>query len=127
MRYKTLKAYINRVISLLKESGLYRPGLEPHIIALATALRNLDKINADIGTIESCTYPEKTAYGVRIQENPLFGMAGKQLAAIARAAKPMGLDFSKLLADTEDDPLVELTQRLAAGDAGNQEIIRPKE
>lgn len=126
MAKKTLNFYMRKIKALLKDNGIYKSGLEPHIIALATALRNLDKINAEIDVIEHCVYIEQTAYGKRVQENPLFGMASKQLAAIARAAKPLGLDCGKLLADDDDDPLVELTQRLT-GDAEEPQIIKPRE
>ena len=121
---KNLIYYRKKIVALLKGSDIYKPGLEPHILALATALRNLDKINADIDNIEHCVYTEKTAYGTRIQENPLFGMAGKQLAAISRAAKPLGLDSDKLLTGIESDPLVELTKEML-GMRENTDIIKP--
>lgn len=93
-------------------------------MAMATALRNLDKINADIDDTVHCVYTEKTAYGTRIQENPLFNMAGKQLAAISRAAKSLGLDCDKLLIDMDDDPLVDLTKQLNETQADG-ETIKP--
>lgn len=123
---KTLDHYRKKIIALLSQSGQYKPGLSPHILALATAMRNLERINADLDNLESCTYPEKTAYGTRIQENPLFGMAHKQMQAIARAAKPLGLDCDKLMNDTESDPLVELTDKLIDKEGKSPEIVKPR-
>lgn len=124
MKKKPLSFYKKKVIALLREAGLLKAGLEPTIYAMATAWWNLESINADIAELNHCVYSEKTAYGTRIQKNPLYDLAKDQLRWMLVSAKQLGLECSKLMLDEDEDPLVNLTKQITAINK-DDDIIKP--
>lgn len=110
---KTIEQYRKEIKRQLKASGTYKSGLDMQILSLASALRNLDMANAQIDGLTETTVLEKTRYGEKLAPHPVFKIAKESQELITRQMKILGLTAEELAGGTEDDPLADLTKKLA--------------
>ena len=110
---KTVNEYKTEIVKVLKANKLYSKGLDMQVVSLASALRNLDMANDQIDTLTETTVLEKTRYGEKLAPHPEFKIAKEAQELVTREMKALGLTAEDLAGEVEDDPLVDLTKRLA--------------
>lgn len=110
---KTVNEYKAEIVKVLKANKLYSKGLDMQVVSLASALRNLDMANDQIDTLTETTVLEKTRYGEKLAPHPVFKIAKEAQELVTRQMKALGLTAEDLAGEVEDDPLVDLTKRLA--------------
>lgn len=110
---KTVNEYKTEIVKVLKANKLYSKGLDMQVVSLASALRNLDMANDQIDTLTETTVLEKTRYGEKLAPHPVFKIAKEAQELVTRQMKALGLTAEDLAGEVEDDPLVDLTKRLA--------------
>jgi hypothetical protein len=110
---KTVNDYKTEIIKVLKAHKLYSKGLDMQVISLASALRNLEMANDQIDTLTETTVWEKTRYGEKLAPHPVFKIAKEAQELVTRQMKALGLTAEDLAGEVEDDPLVNLTKKLA--------------
>ena len=110
---KTVNEYMTEIVKVLKANKLYSKGLDMQVVSLASALRNLDMANDQIDTLTETTVLEKTRYGEKLAPHPVFKIAKEAQELVTRQMKALGLTAEDLAGEVEDDPLVDLTKRLA--------------
>lgn len=123
---KTIEQYRKEIKRQLKASGTYKSGLDMQILSLASALRNLDMANAQIDGLKETTVLEKTRYGEKLAPHPVFKIAKESQELITRQMKILGLTAEELAGGTEDDPLADLTKKLAKK-RQKPTILKPRE
>lgn len=110
---KTVNEYKTEIVKVLKANKLYSKGLDMQVVSLASALRNLDMANDQIDTLTETTVLEKTRYGEKLAPHPVFKIAKEAQELVTRQMKALGLTAEDLAGEVEDDPLVNLTKKLA--------------
>lgn len=110
---KTVNKYVKEITKTLKANKVYSRGLDMQILSLASAMRNLDMSNEQIDKLTEVTVWETTRYGKKIAPHPAFKVAKEAQELVTRQMKVLGLTVEGLAGNTEDDPLVELTKKLA--------------
>lgn len=110
---KTVNEYTKEITKMLKANKTYSRGLDMQILSLASAMRNLDMSNEQIDKLTEVTVWETTRYGKKIAPHPAFKVAKEAQELVTRQMKVLGLTVEGLAGNTEDDPLVELTKKLA--------------
>jgi len=110
---KTVNKYVKEITKTLKANKVYSRGLDMQILSLASAMRNLDMSNDQIDKLTEVTVWETTRYGKKIAPHPAFKVAKEAQELVTRQMKVLGLTVEGLAGNTEDDPLVELTKKLA--------------
>lgn len=121
---KTVENYKKGIIKVLKAHKLYSKGLDMQVISLASAMRNLEMANEQIDGLTETTVLEKTRYGEKLAPHPVFKIAKEAQELITRQMKVLGLTAEDLTGDVEDDPLTDLTKKLAKKHAQPM-IIKP--
>lgn len=121
---KTVENYKKEIIKVLKAHKLYSKGLDMQVIALASAMRNLEMANDQIDGLTETTVWEKTRYGEKLAPHPVFKIAKEAQELVTRQMKALGLTAEDLTGDVEDDPLTDLTKKLAKKRKQPQ-IIKP--
>lgn len=121
---KTVENYKKGIIKVLKAHKLYSKGLDMQVISLASAMRNLEMANEQIDGLTETTVWEKTRYGEKLAPHPVFKIAKEAQELITRQMKVLGLTAEDLTGDVEDDPLTDLTKKLAKKHAQPM-IIKP--
>ncbi|MEG1158768.1 MAG: hypothetical protein RSD70_00110 [Acidaminococcaceae bacterium] len=81
--------------------------------SLASAMRNLAMANDQIDGLTETTVLETTRYGEKLAPHPVFKIAKESQELITRQMKVLGLTAEDLAGEVEDDPLVDMTKRLA--------------
>lgn len=122
---KTVENYKKEIIKVLKAHKLYSKGLDMQVISLASAMRNLEMANDQIDGLTETTVWEKTRYGEKLAPHPVFKIAKEAQELVTRQMKALGLTAEDLTGDVEDDPLTDLTKKLAKKRKQPQ-IIAPK-
>lgn len=110
---KTVNEYKVEITRVLKAHKLYSKGLEMQVISLASAMRNLEMANDQIDGLTETTVWEKTRYGEKLAPHPVFKVAKEAQELVTRQMKALGLTAEDLVGEVEDDPLVDLTRKLA--------------
>lgn len=110
---KTVNEYTKEITKMLKANKTYSKGLDMQILSLASAMRNLEMANDQIDGLAETTVWETTRYGKKIAPHPAFKVAKEAQELVTRQMKVLGLTVEGLAGNTEDDPLVELTKKLA--------------
>lgn len=121
---KTVENYKKEIIKVLKAHKLYSKGLDMQVISLASAMRNLEMANDQIDGLTETTVWEKTRYGEKLAPHPVFKIAKEAQELVTRQMKALGLTAEDLTGDVEDDPLTDLTKKLAKKRKQPQ-IIKP--
>lgn len=121
---KTVENYKKEIIKVLKAHKLYSKGLDMQVISLASAMRNLEMANDQINGLTETTVWEKTRYGEKLAPHPVFKIAKEAQELVTRQMKALGLTAEDLTGDVEDDPLTDLTKKLAKKRKQPQ-IIKP--
>lgn len=121
---KTVENYKKEIIKVLKAHKLYSKGLDMQVISLASAMRNLEMANDQIDGLTETTVWEKTRYGEKLAPHPVFRIAKEAQELVTRQMKALGLTAEDLTGDVEDDPLTDLTKKLAKKRKQPQ-IIKP--
>lgn len=110
---KSVADYKKEITRQLKENGTYSKGLDAQIISLASAMRNLEMANAEIDTLTETTVWEQTRYGQKLAPHPVFKIAKEAQELITRQMKALGMTVEELNAGVDEDPLVDITKKLA--------------
>ena len=120
---RTIKDYISTINEALTATGKNPKPLSLQIYALAGALVALDKANAQIATLDSCTID--TPQGIK--GHPVFRIRKEAEDSVTKQMKALGLTAEMIQsADEETDPLVELTKEVAAAGKIRQKKITVK-
>ncbi len=109
---KTIEEHVKIVIKALKQHNQYSNALNAQVIALASAMRNLEMANEQIDTLSEVTVWEETRYGKKIAPHPAFKIAKDAQESITRNMKTLKLTVEDLSGEIDDDPLVNLTKKL---------------
>lgn len=123
---KSISEYKKDIVRVLKANKLYSKGLDMQVLSLASAMRNLEMANEQIDGLTETTVLEKTRYGEKLAPHPVFKIAKEAQELITRQVKSLGLTAEDLTGSVDDDPLVDLTRKLARG-RGPVRIIKPGE
>ena len=110
---KNIDDYIKDIRKALKSNNAYTSALDMQIRSLASAMRNLDMANAQIDGLEETTVWEKTRYGEKLAPHPVFKIAKEAQELITRQMKVLKLTAEDLTGAVDDDPLVDITKKLA--------------
>lgn len=110
---KTVNEYVKEITKTLKANKTYSRGLDMQILSLASAMRNLEMANNQIDGLTETTVWETTRYGEKLAPHPVFKIAKEAQELVTRQMKALGLTVDELAGNTEDDPLAELTKKLA--------------
>ena len=110
---RTVNEYKTDIIKVLKAHRLYSKGLDAQVLSLASAMRNLEMANEQIDTLGETTVLEKTRYGEKLAPHPVFKIAKEAQELITRQMKALGLTAEALAGEVEEDPLADLTRKLA--------------
>lgn len=110
---KTIEDYIKDIRKALKSNNAYTSALDMQIRSLASAMRNLDMANAQIDGLTETTVWEKTRYGEKLAPHPVFKIAKEAQELITRQMKVLKLTAEDLTGAVDDDPLVDMTKKLA--------------
>lgn len=122
----TIEEHKRAITRALKANGKYSKSLDMQILSLASALRNLDMANVQIDGLTETTVWEKTRYGEKLAPHPVFKIAKDAQELITRQMKILGLTVEDLAdSGVEDDPLVDLTKKLAKKRKQPGVIIKP--
>lgn len=122
----TIEEHKRVITRALKANGKYSKSLDMQILSLASALRNLDMANEQIDGLTETTVWEKTRYGEKLAPHPVFKIAKDAQELITRQMKILGLTVEDLAdSGVEDDPLVDLTKKLAKKRKQPGVIIKP--
>lgn len=122
----TIEEHKRAITRALKANGKYSKSLDMQILSLASALRNLDMANVQIDGLTETTVWEKTRYGEKLAPHPVFKIAKDAQELITRQMKILGLTVDDLAdSGVEDDPLVDLTKKLARKRKQPGVIIKP--
>lgn len=109
----TLDGYKKKIVKALKANKSYSAALEPQVGSLATALRTLDLANREIDSLECTTVFETTRYGEKMAPHPVFKIAKDAQDSVTRQMKALRLTVEDLAGQVDDDPLIDLTKKLA--------------
>lgn len=123
---KTIESYKKEIIKVLKTNKRYSKGLDIQILSLASAMRNLEMANTQIDGLTETTVWEKTRYGQKLAPHPVFKIAKEAQELITRQMKVLGLTAEDLSGEIEEDPLENLTKKLAVT-RKRAKIIKPGE
>ena len=110
---KTVNEYVKEITKTLKANKTYSRGLDMQILSLASAMRNLEMANNQIDGLTETTVWETTRYGEKLAPHPVFKIAKEAQELVTRQMKALGLTVDELAGNTEDDPLADLTKKLA--------------
>ena len=110
---KTVNEYVKEITKTLKANKTYSRGLDMQILSLASAMRNLEMANNQIDGLTETTVLETTHYGEKLAPHPVFKIAKEAQELVTRQMKALGLTVDELAGNTEDDPLADLTKKLA--------------
>lgn len=110
---KTVNEYVKEITKTLKANKTYSRGLDMQILSLASAMRNLEMANNQIDGLTETTVWETTRYGEKLAPHPVFKIAKEAQELVTRQMKVLGLTVDELAGNTEDDPLADLTNKLA--------------
>lgn len=110
---KTVNEYVKEITKTLKANKTYSRGLDMQILSLASAMRNLEMANNQIDGLTETTVLETTRYGKKLAPHPVFKIAKEAQELVTRQMKALGLTVDELAGNTEDDPLADLTKKLA--------------
>lgn len=110
---KTIEDYVRDIRKVLKSNNSYTSALDMQIRSLASAMRNLDMANAQIDDLTETTVWEKTRYGEKLAPHPVFKIAKEAQELITRQMKALKLTAEDLAGAVDDDPLVDMTKKLA--------------
>lgn len=122
---KSVKDYVKEINKVLKANKVYSHGLGAQILSLASAMRNLELANTQIDGLTETTVWEQTRYGKKLAPHPVFKIAKEAQELITRQMKVLGLTVEDLAGGAEDDPLAELTKKLAKK-RNQPTIIKPE-
>lgn len=109
---KSVNDYIKDIRKALRDHKVYTTALDPQIISLASAMRNLDMANAEIDTLKTCTVWEKTRYGEKLAKHPVFKISTEAQELVTKQMKALNLTVEDLSGEADDDPLADLTKKL---------------
>ena len=123
---KSIIDHKKEIIKQLKANGTYSRALDIQIVSLASAMRNLDMANQQIDNLTETTVWETTRYGEKLAPHPVFKIAKEAQELITRQTKALGLTVEDLNGAGEDDPLADLTKKLAKK-RQQPKIIKSKE
>lgn len=98
----------------LKRSQTYTAAIDVQIKSLATAVYTLTLAAADIERLDETFVWVETRYGREMKPHPVFKVQKDAQDSITRQMKALGLTVEALSADTETDPLVDLTKKIIA-------------
>lgn len=111
----------------LRATARYSKGLDFQITALAGAMRTLAIANAEIDELESTTIDVVSRYGNETKApHPVFKTQKDAQEMITKMMKALSLTAEDLSGAVDDDPLIDLTKKVAK--AGNKAaaIIKPE-
>lgn len=109
---KKVEDYMTEVRRALKNAHRYNRALEPQVASLAGALRTLALANAEIDTLEVTTVMERTRYGEKHAPHPAFKVQRDAQDSVTRQLKALGLTVADLAGQDDNDPLVDLTEKV---------------
>lgn len=110
---KSVDEYKKEIVRQMKAHRIYSKGLDIQITSLASAMRNLELANAEIDGLETTTVYETTRYGEKLAPHPVFKVAKEAQDMITRQMKALGLTAEDLAGEVDEDPLVDMTKKLA--------------
>lgn len=123
---KTVSEYKKEIVKTLRNLKTYSKGLDMQILALASAMRNLEMANDQIDGLTETTVWETTRYGEKLAPHPVFKIAKEAQELVTRQMKALRLTVEDLAGETDDDPLADLTKKLTKK-RKQPTIIKPKE
>lgn len=109
---KSIEEYRKEITRQMKALKIYSRGLDMQISSLASAMRNLELANREIDSLETTTVYETTRYGQKMAPHPAFKIAKDAQDMITRQMKALGLTAEELTGTDEDDPLIDLTNKV---------------
>lgn len=109
---KKLAEYEELVKKALQAHGMYDQSLDAQVMSLASALRNLSMANDEISTLTKVTVTEISRYGEKVVEHPAFKVAKLAQEMVTRQMKTLHLTTEDLSGDVEEDPMVEVGEKL---------------
>lgn len=110
---KSVEEYKKEIARTMKAHKIYSKGLDMQITSLASAMRNLEMANAQIDGLTEVTVWETTRYGEKLAPHPVFKVAKEAQDMVTRQMKALGLTAEDLAGDIDEDPLVDMTKKLA--------------
>lgn len=110
---ENVSKYRSEITKALKAHRIYSKALDMQVQSLASAMRNLAMANDQIDGLTETTVLETTRYGEKLAPHPVFKIAKESQELITRQMKVLGLTAEDLAGEVEDDPLVDMTKRLA--------------
>lgn len=122
---KKISEYKRDIERALKYAGKYNKSITFQVLSLAGALRTLDLANDDVDRLETTTIIVKNRYGNDAPApHPAFRIQRETQESVTRQMKALGLTTEALAGADDNDPMVELTQTVAAS-ARRARIVKP--
>ena len=122
---KKIEDYRKKIIKILKDHQ-YSVAIDAQVTSLASAMLSLDIANEEIANLTETTVWETTRYGKKIAPHPVFKIAKDAQESITRNMKALKLTVEDLSGETDDDPMVNMTELLTKKRA-TPKIIKPGE
>lgn len=111
---KKVREYTKVIEKALRDAGTYNRSLGVQILSLAGALRTLDLANDEIDALETTTISVTSRYGNEtLAPHPVFKIQKDAQDSVTRQMKALGLTAEDLSGGIDDDPLVDMTKKLA--------------
>lgn len=111
---KKVLEYTKVIEKALRDAGTYNRSLGVQILSLAGALRTLDLANDEIDALETTTIAVISRYGNEtLAPHPVFKIQKDAQDSVTRQMKALGLTAEDLSGGIDDDPLVDMTKKLA--------------
>lgn len=114
MEQLTVQQWEQAIRKALKRSQTYTAAVDVQIKSLAAAVYTLTLAVRDIERLDETFVWVETRYGREMKPHPVFKVQKDAQDSITRQMKALGLTVEALTADTEADPLVELTKKVIA-------------
>lgn len=122
---KSVDEYTEDIVGALKAVNRFNPGLMGVIVALAGALKTRDIANHQIDGLEEVTILTVNKYGAEaIVPHPVFKVQRDNQEVIAKLMKALDLTPEGLLGTDDNDPLIDLTEKLIVTQ-NDSKILKP--
>lgn len=124
---KKVNEYKRDIEKALKGAGRYSRSLDIQILSLASALCTLGLANDEIGGLETTTIKVTSRYGNdTLAPHPAFKIQKDAQDSVTRQMKALGLTAEALIGMDENDPLIELTEKVRNSRLKNPVIVKRK-
>ena len=122
---KKVNEYKKVLEKALKSVNRYSRSLDAQILSLAGALRTLDLANDEIDDLDITTISSVSRYGNEtLAPHPVFKIQKDAQDSVTRQMKALGLTVEELTGTDDNDPLIELTQKVKNSSRKKPTVIK---